>query len=230
VTIEAVVFDLDGVLIDSEPVWAEVRRELTVANGGVWAPGAQEAMMGMSSLEWASFMRGQLGVRLAPEAILDGVLARMLERYRGSLPLLPGATATVRRLAARWPLGLASSANRPLIDLVLAEAGLTGCFAVTLSTEEVGRGKPAPDVYLEAARRLGAAPERCAGVEDSTNGLWALHRAGMRVIAVPNPTYPPDPEALALAHAVLRNLSELTVEVVEGEVPSSPPAGGRPSS
>jgi HAD superfamily hydrolase (TIGR01509 family) len=225
VTIEAVIFDLDGVLIDSEGVWADVRRRFTLAHGGHWPPGAQETMMGMASAEWAAFLRTKLGVALTDDEIVGGVVADMAARYRQRVPLLPGAPDAVRRLAERWPLGLASSANRPLIDLVLATAELAACFSVTLSTEEVGRGKPAPDVYLEAARRLGAAPDRCAGVEDSTNGLLALRRAGMRVIAVPNRDFPPDGEALAGADVVLDTLAQLTADVVDpaGSVASREP-------
>lgn len=214
-TIQAVLFDLDGVLIASEPVWAEVRCAFALAHGGRWRPGAQEAMMGMSSAEWSRFMRSQLGVALSEGEIVEGVVAEMDRRYRARLPLLPGAGAAVRRLAARWPLGLASSSNRVLIDSVLAAAGLGECFSVTLSTEEVGRGKPAPDVYFEAARRLQVAPARCAGVEDSTNGLRALRAAGMRVVAVPNPEFPPDPDVLTHADVVIGQLSELTVELVD---------------
>jgi HAD superfamily hydrolase (TIGR01509 family) len=203
------------VLIDSENVWADVRRQFTTEHGGQWAPDAQRRMMGMSSLEWAAFMHDELGVALEPDEIIAGVVDEMASRYRSRLPLLPGASDAVRRIADRWPLALASSANRPLIDLVLDEADLAACFAVTLSTEEVGRGKPAPDVYLEAARRLAVAPERCAGVEDSSNGLRAVHAAGMRVIAVPNRDFPPDADALALADVVLSDLSELTVDVID---------------
>ena len=213
--VDAVIFDLDGVLIDSESVWAEVRRDFAIAHGGQWAEGTERRMMGMSSPEWATFMHEELGVELPPDEIAAGVVEEMAKRYRERLPLLPGAVEAVRRLADRWPLGLASSANRPLIDLVLDEAGLTARFKVTLSTEDVGRGKPAPDVYLEAAQRLGVVPERCVGVEDSTNGLRALAAAGMRVVAVPNRDFPPDPEGLESADVVIPNLDALTPELVE---------------
>jgi len=215
VNVEGVIFDLDGVLIDSEGVWADVRRQFTTEHGGRWEPDSQTRMMGMSSPEWAEYMHDELGVDLEPDEISAGVVDEMASRYRAHLPLLPGAADAVRRLAERWPLAVASSANRPLIDLVLDEADLAACFPVTLSTEEVGRGKPAPDVYLEAARRLAVSAERCAGVEDSANGLRALHAAGMRVIAVPNRDFLPDADALALADAVISELSELTVDVID---------------
>jgi HAD superfamily hydrolase (TIGR01509 family) len=173
-------------------------------------------MMGMSSHEWSRWLHEELGVQLEPEEISRAVVERLDAVYRQHLRLMPGAAATVERMAARWPLALASSSNMPLIELALELTGLRRHFRAVVSSEEVARGKPAPDVYLEAARRLGVAPERCAAVEDSTNGLLSAHAAGMRVIAVPDPRYPPEPEALALADVKLNSLEELTPEVVEG--------------
>jgi HAD superfamily hydrolase (TIGR01509 family) len=213
--VQAVIFDLDGVLIDSERVWNDVRKHYTETHGGQWRPDAQTAMMGMSSTEWAAFMHGELGVDLKPARIIDEVVTEMAARYRQSVPLLPGAKDAVRRLASRWPLGLASSANRPLIDLVLELTGLDSYFAETLSTGEVGRGKPAPDVYLEVTRRMGVEPTRCTGIEDSTNGILALDAAGLRAIAVPNREFPPTPEALAMADVVIGSLDELTFGLIE---------------
>ena len=135
--IAAVVFDLDGVLIDSESVWDAARREVVARNGGRWQAGATRAMMGMSSPEWSRYMHDQLGVPLEPKKINELVVAALLDQYRRRLPLLPGAVVAVRRLAGRWPLALASSANRPVIDNVLEQAGITDCFAVTVSGEEV---------------------------------------------------------------------------------------------
>jgi beta-phosphoglucomutase-like phosphatase (HAD superfamily) len=215
VNVHAVIFDLDGVLISSEGVWAEVRRQFALSHAGHWEPDSQRTMMGMSSAEWAAFMHEDLGVALEPGEIVAGVVREMSARYRRHLPLLPGAVEAVRRTAGRWPLGLASSANRPLIDLVLEESRLAPYFVVTLSTEEVGRGKPAPDVYLEVAGRMGIDPGCCAGIEDSSNGLRALRAAGMRAIAVPNRDFPPDAEALALANAVVQGLDQLTLDVID---------------
>jgi HAD superfamily hydrolase (TIGR01509 family) len=212
--IEAVVFDLDGVLVDSEQVWDEVREALVRERGGRWHERAQADMMGMSSVEWSRYLHEELGLAEAPEALNDEVVRRMLDRYREELPLIDGAVAAVERLAARFPLALASSSNRPLIDAVLASAGLAGAFRATVSSEEVAHGKPAPDVFLEAARRLGVAAERCAAIEDSGNGLRAAHAAGMRVIALPNRHYPPAADALALADAVAGSLDELSPELV----------------
>ncbi len=212
--IAAVVFDLDGVLIDSEQVWDDVREVLARERGGRWHPGAQRDMMGMSSPEWSRYMHDVIGLREPPEEINREVVARMLVRYAGGPPWLPGAVDAVRRIAARWPLGLASSSNRELIDAVLEAGELTAVFAVSVSSEEVERGKPAPDVYLEAARRLGVAAERCVAVEDSHNGIRAAKAAGMACIAVPNPHFPPGDDALAEADAVVAAIADLTPDAV----------------
>ncbi len=212
--VAAVVFDLDGVIVDSEAVWDEVRRQFTEENGGRWHGDAQRDMMGMSSLEWSRYVRDRLGVDLEPEAISTRVADRVAERYRERLPLLPGAVEAVKATAAEWALGLASSSNRHVIDLVLDLAGIAKDFEVTVSSEEVGAGKPAPDVYVEAAKRLGVEPPRCAAIEDSSNGLRSAHAAGMTVIAVPNRDFPPDPDALELADVELDSLEQLTPERV----------------
>jgi HAD superfamily hydrolase (TIGR01509 family) len=214
--IAAVVFDLDGVLVDSEAVWDEVRRRFTEENGGHWHSGAQRDMMGMSSVEWSRYVRDRLGVQMEPEQISEAVANAVAEVYREQLPLLPGALESVRALAADWPLGLASSSNSHVIDLVLELAGIADDFQATVSSEEVRAGKPAPDVYLEAAKRLGVAPSACAAIEDSTNGLRSARAAAMAVIAVPNRDFPPDPGALELADVVLDSLTELTPEVIRG--------------
>ena len=213
--IEAVVFDLDGVLVDSEHVWDEVREELARERGGRWHDRAQADMMGMSSTEWSHYMRDVIGLSESPEEINAEVVRRMEARYAEHLPLIEGATEAVARLAGSFRLALASSSNRTIIDAVLARAELAELFDVTVSSEEVSRGKPAPDVFLEAARRLGIPPERCAAVEDSANGIRAAHAAGMRVIAIPNRRYPPPVEALALAGVILESLTELTSATVD---------------
>jgi HAD superfamily hydrolase (TIGR01509 family) len=210
----AVIFDLDGVLIDSEGVWNEARRELVRESGGTWTEGAQRAMMGMSSVEWSRYIRDELGVAMSPEVISAAVVERVEHRYRERLPLIPGAPEAVTSLAERFPLAVASSANRPVIALALRLAGLTHLFQAEVSSEEVARGKPAPDVYLEAARRISVQPGRCAAVEDSTNGLRAASAAGMRVIAIPNRTFPPEGAALALADVVLASIEQLEPAVV----------------
>jgi len=214
--IAAVVFDMDGVLIQSEEVWDEVRDAFVRERGGRYDAEVQRAMMGMSSTEWSRYLHEEAGVPDEPRAINDEVVRRMLDAYRDHLPLIDGAVAAVRRLAARFPLGLASSSNRPLIDTVLEATGLAGSFAATVSSEEVARGKPSPDVYLEAARRLGVDASRCAAVEDSHGGIRSAKAAGMRVVAIPNPSYPPDAGALAQADVTISSLAELTPELVSG--------------
>lgn len=213
--IEAVVFDLDGVLIDSEPVWERVRRGLVAGRGGHWAPDAQRKLMGMSTPEWAAYLSEDLGVGLPPDEVAALVIDRMAASYRERIPLLPGAVEAVRRLAVRWPLGLASSAPAVLIDIVLQAAGLRPYFAVTMSTEQVPQGKPAPDIYLAVAARLGYSPPGCAAIEDSSNGIRSAAAAGLRVIAIPRPQYPPDPAALAAASLVLPGLADLTADAVD---------------
>ncbi len=207
--VAAVVFDMDGVITDSEQVWDQVREDLVADWGGRSLPEAQRAMMGMSSPEWSRYMHEELRLSQTPEEINDEVVRRMLERYRSDLPLIDGAVGAVRALAATYPLAVASSSNRPLIDAVLDAAGIAECFAAAVSSEEVARGKPSPDVYLEAARRLGIAPTSCAAVEDSANGIRAAKSAGMHVIAYPNEHYAPEAEALALSDRIVRSLDEL---------------------
>jgi HAD superfamily hydrolase (TIGR01509 family) len=213
--IEAVVFDLDGLLLDSEQVWDAAREQFVRERGGRWHERAQRDMMGMSSQEWSRYVHDELGVPDPPEEISAEVVRRLVRLYREHLPLLPGAHEAVERLARRWPLGLASSSNRELIDLALELGGLASYFQATVSSEEVGRGKPAPDVYLEAARRLGVDPSRTAAIEDSHNGIRAAKAAGMRVVAIPNRHFPPDEDALAQADVVLDSLAGLTADAVE---------------
>jgi len=212
--IEAVVFDMDGVLIESEEVWDAVRRAYVAEQGGTYGEDIQRAVMGMSSPEWSRHLHEAAGVPAEPQAINDEVLRRMLASFHEHLPLIDGAADAVRRLGQHFQLAVASSSNRPLIDTVLEVAGLAECFSATVSSEEVPRGKPAPDVYLEAARRLGIAAERCAAVEDSHNGIRSAHAAGMFVIAIPNRSYPPDSEALAHADVVIPSIDELTPELI----------------
>jgi HAD superfamily hydrolase (TIGR01509 family) len=211
----AVIFDLDGVLIDSEPVWEQVRRSFVRERGDRWPADAQTRLLGMSTAEWADYLSKDLGVDLPPTEAADVVIDRMAAHYADSLPLMPGADDALRRLSDRWPLALASSSPRRLIDSVLAAAGWSELFDATVSTDEVGRGKPAPDVYLEAARRLGRMASACAAVEDSSNGMRSAAAAGTLVIAVPRPQYTPAPDALKLAALTLTSLTDLTVGAIE---------------
>jgi HAD superfamily hydrolase (TIGR01509 family) len=214
VTPAAVIFDLDGVLLDSERAWESARRKLAVESGGRWFDDAQGQMMGMSSPEWTRWMHNELGVPLGPEAIFDAVTQELSEAYRAKLPLLPGARQAVTRMAEHWPLAIASSSSRILIDLVLDLAELDRFFKGSVSSEEVERGKPAPDVYLEAAAKLGIEPSKCVAIEDSTNGIKAGVAAGMRVVAIPERDFPPSDEAVAMAAARIDALAELTPELI----------------
>jgi HAD superfamily hydrolase (TIGR01509 family) len=213
--IDAVIFDLDGVLLDSESAWLAVKRDVVDEWGGRWKEEATRAMLGMSAPEWSAYMRDDLGVERAAEEIDAEVVKRLLVGYRARLPLLPGAAESVERLAARWPLGLASSSNLEVIEVVMKDGGLGRHFRTWVSSEEVARGKPAPDVFLEAARRMEVDPRACAAVEDSHNGILAADAAGMAVLALPNHEFPPGDDALAHAARVLGSLDELTVESVE---------------
>jgi HAD superfamily hydrolase (TIGR01509 family) len=215
--IQAVVFDLDGVIVDSEQVWDTAREALARERGGRWHERAQQDMMGMSSVEWSRYMHDVIGLKDPPEEISAEVVRRLEATYSEELPLIDGASEAVAGLAERWPLGVASSSNRQIIDLVLELSGLDRFFRATVSSEEVPRGKPSPDVYLEAARRLGSDPKETAAIEDSHNGILSAKAAGMRVIAIPNRRYPPEEEALAEADVVLQSTSDLTPAVVEGD-------------
>jgi HAD superfamily hydrolase (TIGR01509 family) len=212
--IQAVVFDLDGTLVDSEPVWEQVRRGLVAERGGHWPADAQHRIMGMSTPEWARYLSKDLGVGLSPDEVATLVIDRMVARYQEHVPFLDGAVDAVHRFAARWPLGLASSSPPRLIETVLQSAGLRSSFKVVMSTEQVVHGKPAPDIYLAVTAELGCPPPDCAAVEDSSNGLRSAAAAGLRVIAIPQPRSPPDPDALAQASLVRPSLADLTTDAV----------------
>lgn len=208
------IFDLDGVIVDSEPVWEEVRRRYVAEHGGTWQPDSQRRLMGMSTGEWARYLSAELGVDRTPEQVATEVVDEMARRYLAHVPLITGADLVVRRLAAHWPLGLASSSPARLIEAALRATGLTDAFTVTLSTEQVARGKPAPDVYLRVAEKLGADPTRCVAIEDSSNGVRSASAAGTRVIAVPHASYPVDPDAERLATLVIPAIGDLTEQAV----------------
>jgi beta-phosphoglucomutase-like phosphatase (HAD superfamily) len=214
--IEAVVFDLDGVIVQSEELWDAARRELAEEHDIEWPGDATDAMMGMSSKEWSSYMHDEVGVPDPPDEINRKVLAWVEKRYRDDLPWIPGAREAVRRIGEYFPLGLATSSNREIIDIVVEVGGFEELLKVTVSSEEVERGKPAPDVYLEATKRMGVDPRKSAAVEDSTNGLLAAKAAGMRVIAIPNDAHPPAEKGLAAADVVLDSIDELVQGVVMG--------------
>jgi HAD superfamily hydrolase (TIGR01509 family) len=211
-----VVFDLDGVIVSTEEVWDRVREDLARERGGRWVPDAHTTMMGMSTPEWTAYMHDDLGVPMSPEEIAAEVERRLVARYEDHLPLLPGAADAVRALAAELPLGLASSSTPGLIAAVLRIAGLTDCFRAAVSSQEVPRGKPAPDVYLRALELLGVAPADAVAVEDSGAGIRSAAAAGMRVLAIPNPVYPPADADLALAAGVRARIAGLTPDGLPG--------------
>jgi HAD superfamily hydrolase (TIGR01509 family) len=217
--VTAVVLDLDGVVVDTEEVWDRERRAYVAQHGGTWTEEATRAMQGMSSAEWARYLTQELGAEGEASEVSRAVARAVVAEVQRELPLLPGAVRAVNALAGAFTLGLASSANREVIDAVLDGAGITARFAATVSSEEVERGKPAPDVYLEAARRIGVDPTACAAVEDSSNGLRAAHAAGMIVIATPNHAFPPSDDALALAAVVVDGIRDVTPELVTSLAP-----------
>lgn len=212
--VQAVVFDLDGVLVASEELWDEVRRGLAAEAGRPWPADATRAMQGMSTAEWSAYLVDVVGMPGRPQEVATIVIDRMAARYREQLPLLPGAREVVRRLGNRWPLGLASSSPRRLIDAVLESAGLTDQFVVSVSTEEVGAGKPSPEVYLNVVQKLGVTPGRTVAIEDSSSGIRSAKQAGLRLIAIPNAGYPPADDALALADLVVHSLDDIDPQLV----------------
>jgi HAD superfamily hydrolase (TIGR01509 family) len=213
--LQAVVFDLDGVLLDSEQRWDEARRTVVEATGGRWREGATAAMQGMSSQEWSEYLHDELAVPLGPHEIVGRVVAVLLDAYKQALPAAEGAAAALERIGRRWPLALASSANRQVIEEVLLLSGWSTRFRVTVSADEVARGKPAPDVYLEAARRLIEPADSCAAIEDSANGIRSALAARLAVVALPNRDYPPPAQLLGRADKVVENLDGVTVELLE---------------
>ena len=213
--IEAVIFDMDGLLVDSEPVWDQARRALAAEVGQTWDQADHKAIMGVSTQEWVAYMIRRLKLTLPPQAVEDRIVTSMAEMYRAGIPYFPGAVEAVHLAASHFPTALASGSHRRLVDQVTADPALQGKFRAILSTDEIGRGKPAPDVYLAAAQRLGVNPERCVCLEDSGNGILAGARAGMKVIAVPDARFPPVPEKLNQAHRVLPALTAFSLALLE---------------
>lgn len=209
---DAVLFDLDGVLVDSEPWWDEVRVEFARDNNRPWGPDDQRAVMGGNSREWAGVMRERLDLgHLEQDAIQDAIVAGVVAKYRAAavLPLIPGAVETVRRVAATHPVAIVSSAHRAVIEAAVDALGLGSILDEIVSSDDVTAGKPDPAVYVLAAARLGVDPGRCLVVEDSVNGVRAGKDAGMTVALVPNASVPPARGAVELADLVLAGIADL---------------------
>jgi HAD superfamily hydrolase (TIGR01509 family) len=209
-----VVFDMDGVIVDSEPLWVRARKDLVREANGWWIPEAETAMMGISSDEWSVYMRDHLGLDMTPSQIRDEVIARMIQLYGTDVPLLPGAQAAIHLIGQRWRLGIASGSDRILLDTVLSRCSLTDYFAATISGEEVAEGKPSPLIYQEVCRRLGSRPDACVAIEDSGSGILSALSAGMKVIAVPRPGFEPDADIVGRATAVVPTLIQLGPDLV----------------
>lgn len=203
------IFDLDGVLVDSEQLWDRIRRDVVAERGGRWIDGATEAMLGMSTQEWSHYLVSTLGVPLTAEEVAEIVIDRMAQTYVDRPPVLPDATTTLSTVTSQYPTAIASSAPDRIIRAFLEATDLVETVGFTISSENAAAGKPSPDVYLRAARGLGVPPEECAAVEDSSNGLRAAVAAGTTVFAVPNPHFPPADDALAGTYRVLGAIGEL---------------------
>lgn len=211
---EAVIFDLDGVLVDSEHLWDEVRRAIAAEAGRAWPADATAAMQGVGTADWSAYMARVVGVPESPDVIAERVIGAMADRYAHQLPLMPGALEAVERMARRWQLGLASGSPRRLIDVIMTATPLGELFRVAVASDEVAENKPAPDVYLEVTRRLGSEPPTTVAIEDSANGLRSARAAGLRVIAIPQAAFPQAPDALNLADSVLGSLEDLSTELI----------------
>jgi HAD superfamily hydrolase (TIGR01509 family) len=213
--IEAIIFDMDGLLVDSEPVWDRARKSMADEAGKDWNKEDHKAVMGVSTDEWVAYMIRRLELTLSPQEVQAQVIERMVEMYQAGIPYFPGAVEAVHLAAQHFPTALASGSHRTLIDTVTADAAMQGQFQVILSADEVGAGKPAPDVYLETARRLGVPPEKCVCLEDSGNGILAGVRAGMKVIAVPDSRFAPKQDILDQAHLLLPSLTPFSLDLIK---------------
>jgi HAD superfamily hydrolase (TIGR01509 family) len=212
--IKAIIFDMDGLLVDSEPYWDRARQKMAAWAGKTWNEDDHKAVMGTSTQEWVAYMTERLELTLSPQEVQDQIVENLLELYREKIPFLPGAVEAVNLAARHFPTALASGAHPSLIDAVTHDPRMVGKFQFIVSADEIGVGKPAPDIYLEAARRLGVRPEDCLCLEDSGNGILSGKRAGMKVVAVPDPRFPPKREILAQADLVLNSLADFSLDVI----------------
>ena len=212
--IQAVIFDMDGVLVNSEEYWWQSRVEFAEKLGKHWSFDDQRAAMGRNTIEWAQVMQERLQIDMPVDEIIEKVRGGVLTRLEKHLPILPGALEAVRAAALEYRVALASGSPKLVIDTVMSLTGLNQVFEHLVYGDDMPQGKPAPDIYLETARRLGLDPASCVGIEDSSNGLRALKAAGMHVIAVPSPGFPLTDDVLSLADRVLLSLEQFSVELV----------------
>ena len=213
--IKAIIFDMDGLLVDSEPMWDRARAEMAAQAGYDWTSDDHKAVMGISTEDWTIYMIERLELSMTPEAVAEFIILWMVERYKQQIPFFPGAVEAVQLAAQHFPIGLASGSPPQLIDIVVQDARLQGLFQVVLSADTVGAGKPSPDVYLEAARQMGFQPGHCVCIEDSGNGILAGKRAGMKVIAIPDPRFPPHLDKLIQADVVVDSLNAFSMEIIQ---------------
>ncbi len=214
--IEAIVFDMDGVLVDSEVYWDKSRVDFARDRGKVWTDEFQRLAMGRSTVGWARVMQEKLALDDTIDEIIAEMKARVIAHYEERMPTRPGALESVSHMQQHFRVGLASGSPTEIIKAVLSITGLDQIFEVMIYGDEVPRGKPAPDIYLEALEQLGVAPAVSLGIEDSANGLRSLKAAGMLAVAAPSPDYPLPDDILALADAHITTLEDFTVDLVRG--------------
>ncbi|MBI1276636.1 MAG: HAD-IA family hydrolase [Anaerolineaceae bacterium] len=213
--IEAVVFDMDGVLMDSELYWKFAREDFAASLHKPWSMDDQRACMGRNTVEWAQVMKDRLALNWSLDDIINDTISRVLAQYDAQLPLRAGAIGAVERMATRYKVALASGSPTAVIDHAMDKSGLGNLLQVRVYGDAVPNGKPAPDIYLETLRLLGVQPQNSAGIEDSSNGIRALHNAGMKIIAAPSEGFDLPSDVLALANHVVVHMDEITMEVVD---------------
>ncbi|MCS6834587.1 MAG: HAD family phosphatase [Anaerolineae bacterium] len=209
---DAIIFDMDGVLVDSEVYWLKSRQEFAQARGKVWTDADQRQAMGRNTVEWAEVMRERLSLDEAAEAIMSEMIDRVKAHYDERLPLRPGALEAVRVASGRARVALASGSPTAIIQHVMRLTGLDSVFEVMVYGDDYPNGKPAPDVYLGACERLGVDPRRCVGIEDSGNGIRSVVAAGMVCVAAPSPAFPLSEELLALCARKVDTMEALTAD------------------
>lgn len=206
---------MDGLLIDSEPVWNAARSQMAAEHGVSWTRDDHFNVMGVSTVEWIQYMVDRIGLTMPPDQVEETVIGHMVAMYEDGIPFRPHAVEKVQWMASLYPSCIASGSPRQLIDIVAQDRRIAPYLEFTLAADEVGRGKPHPDIYLETARRLGIEPQHCLCIEDSPFGILSGARAGMKVIGIPDPEMPLSAEQSQHAHLILRSLAHLTPEALD---------------